>query len=81
MSTHESYFARIVEVMRDLFDEYEGPITLETTAQDVPQWDSLSHVKLMILIEQELGVRFGTGEIQGFRNIGSLVDAVATRNP
>lgn len=63
--------------MRDLFDEYDGPVTLQTTANDVPQWDSLSHVRLMVLIEMELGVRFSTSEMQGFRNLGDLVNAAA----
>ncbi|OAP38621.1 acyl carrier protein [Sinorhizobium glycinis] len=76
MSDHESYLSQVADVIRGLFDEYDGPITMETTARDVPQWDSLSHVRLMVLIEQELGVRFSTTEVQGFQNLGSLIDAV-----
>ncbi|RVQ63631.1 acyl carrier protein, partial [Sinorhizobium meliloti] len=47
--------------------------------RDVPQWDSLSNVRLMVLIEQELAVRFSTAEVQGFKNLGSLIDAVVKR--
>ncbi len=76
MSDREFYLSQVADVIRGLFDEYDGPITMETTARDVPQWDSLSHVRLMVLIEQELGVRFSTTEVQGFKNLGSLIDAV-----
>jgi acyl carrier protein len=79
MSNHEAYLAQVADVIRDLFDEYDGPISAETTAGNIPQWDSLSHVKLMMLIEQEFDVRFSTAEVQGFKNLGSLVEAVAKR--
>jgi acyl carrier protein len=79
MSDHQLYLSQVAEVIRELFDEYDGPITLETTARDVPQWDSLSNVRLMVLIEQELAVRFSTAEVQGFKNLGSLIDAVVKR--
>ncbi len=77
MSNQETILAKVSEVIRDLFDEYDGPITMETTADDVPQWDSLSHVRLMVMIEMELGVHFSTSEMQSFKNLGDLVNAAA----
>ncbi|MBX7535961.1 acyl carrier protein [Qipengyuania sp. GH1] len=50
---------------------------METTANDVAQWDSLSHVRLMVMIEMELGVHFSTSEMQSFKNLGDLVRASA----
>lgn len=79
MSTRETYLAQVADLIRDLFDEYTGPITDETTARDVPQWDSLSNVKLMVLIEQEFNIRFSTAEVQGFKNLGGLIDALVKR--
>jgi acyl carrier protein len=77
MDQSQALLDDVAECMRDLFDEYEGPITRETSASDVPQWDSLAHVQLMVMIEMKLGVRFTTAEIQTFKNIGDLVDAAA----
>tara|TARA_A100001391_G_scaffold48774_4_gene29044 strand:- start:34688 stop:34933 length:246 start_codon:yes stop_codon:yes gene_type:complete len=77
VSNQETILAKVSEVIRDLFDEYDGPITMETTADDVPQWDSLSHVRLMVMIEMELGVHFSTSEMQSFKNLGDLVNAAA----
>lgn len=75
MPDQEAVLATVTDVMRNLFDEYEGPITVETCADDIEQWDSLSHVRLMIMVEMEIGVRFDTSELQGFKNIGDLVNA------
>ena len=67
---------RVAELIRDLFDEYDGPIAPELTAAEVPQWDSLGHVQLMVLIEQTFGIRFSAGEVGKFRNLAELLDAI-----
>ena len=75
MSEQNVTLEKITAIIRDLFDEYDGPVTMETTANDVAQWDSLSHVRLMVMIEMELGVHFSTSEMQSFKNLGDLVNA------
>lgn len=77
MAEPEAILEQVTQIIRDLFDEYDGPVTMETTANDVAQWDSLSHVRLMVMIEMELGVHFGTSEMQSFKNLGDLVHAAA----
>lgn len=77
MSEQNVILEKITAIIRDLFDEYDGPVTMETTANDVAQWDSLSHVRLMVMIEMELGVHFSTSEMQSFKNLGDLVNASA----
>jgi acyl carrier protein len=64
------------EIVRDLFDEYKGPVTRELCARDVEQWDSLMTVQLAVLFEQAFGVRFSTREVGQFKNLGELLDAV-----
>lgn len=80
MSEHQAILDKVTDIIRDLFDEYDGPVTMETTANDVAQWDSLSHVRLMVMIEMELGVRFSTSEMQSFKNLGDLVNAAARQS-
>ena len=69
----------VTGLLRDLFDEYEGPVTRDLTARKVPQWDSLGHVQLMVLIEQAFGIRFSADEVGKFRDVGDLVDAIDTK--
>jgi acyl carrier protein len=68
-------------LIRDLFDEYDGPITRDLTAAQVPQWDSLGHVQLMVGVEQAFGLRFATAEIRKFANLGELIDAIDKKKP
>jgi acyl carrier protein len=73
------HLAKLDGLIHDLFDEYEGPVTRSLKATDVPQWDSLGHVQLMVLVEQMFGVRFSAGEIGNFRDVGDLVDEIGRK--
>ena len=66
----------VTGLIRDLFDEYEGPVTRGLSARKVPQWDSLGHVQLMVLIEQTFGIRFSADQVGKFRDVGDLIDAI-----
>jgi acyl carrier protein len=44
----------------------------DTLANQVPGWDSLSHVRVLSAVEAEYGVRFKTLEVLRLKNIGDL---------
>lgn len=73
---NKEIFKDIEATMRDFFDDYDGPITADTTAEDIPQWDSLAHVQLLVIIEQKHGIRFSTSEISQLRKLSDLVQLV-----
>ena len=54
-------------------------LTDETTADDVEEWDSLSHVQLIVAIEKAFGIKFTSNEILGWNNVGELIDAIEKR--
>ena len=68
--------AKINEIARDVFDNDEVELTEQTTAADVEEWDSLSHLSLVSDIEDEFGITFTLAEISGSKNVGELVDAI-----
>ncbi len=76
----DDILAKITPILRDLFDEYDGPVTRTLTAADVEQWDSLSNIQLMVLVEQACGIRFSSNEVRNFQNLGELIDAVARKS-
>jgi acyl carrier protein len=67
-SIHE----RLTRLFQRVFDEPDLVLYDEMTAADVEQWDSLSHINLITMIEKEFKLRFTTGEIMGLRNVGAL---------
>ncbi|HRI47382.1 MAG: acyl carrier protein [Ignavibacteriaceae bacterium] len=46
--------------------------TDETTADQVPGWDSLSHLNIIVAIEKEFAVKFKGIEILRTKNLGDL---------
>lgn len=67
---------RVNEVFREVFDADDLTVTRNTTAPDVPGWDSLMHVRLVIAIEKAFRVRFASSEVASFKEVGDLIDAL-----
>ena len=49
---------QLQEIMADTFDLDAVEISPKTTAADIEEWDSLSHIRLIVAIEREFGVKF-----------------------
>jgi acyl carrier protein len=54
-------------------------VTRDLSARDIEQWDSLSNVQFVVLVEKALGVRFLAREVGQFKNLGQLLDMAAAR--
>jgi acyl carrier protein len=55
------------------------PLSSKLSAHDVEEWDSLSHVSLILAVEHTFGIRFRIGEVEMTRNVGELADLIAMR--
>ena len=69
-------FAKITNIVRTLFDEYEGAVTPDLNARQVEQWDSLANVQLMVMVEQAFKFRFTTEQISNLKNLDELTSLV-----
>ncbi len=69
---------RVQDIMEDTFDLDNLEVTRETSAADVEEWDSLSHIRFIVAVEKRFGFRFSSAEIEGFSKVGDLVDSIAT---
>jgi acyl carrier protein len=67
------------EIMSDTLDLDDLKVKRETTADDVEEWDSLTHVRLIVAIERAFKIKFSNAEIERLRNVGELVDAIASK--
>lgn len=67
---------RLNRVFKTVFDNESIEINPELTADDVDEWDSLSHINLMIAIELEFGIEFDQSEIQNFANVSELMTSI-----
>src|SRR5690606_28639618 len=51
----------------------------ETTAKDVPEWDSRTHFELLVAVEQAFKVRFNSGEVTRLPNVGAMVELIGAK--
>ena len=72
-------YEQLTEIFRDLFDDDTLVLRPETTAADVPGWDSFNHVNLIVAVEARFNIKFKTAEIEGLRNIGHLVEVIESK--
>lgn len=71
-------YERLNAVFADVFDE-DITVTASTTADDIEDWDSLTHITLISAIEEEFGMKFSMKEVVGMNNVGELAEIVSQR--
>ena len=72
-------YERLNEVFQDVFDDDTLTVTPNTTAADVEDWDSLSHITLVAAVEDEFRMKFSMKEVVEMKNVGEMVALIAAR--
>lgn len=72
-------YDKLNDIFVDVLDLDEVTLTDSTTADDIEEWDSLSHVQLVVAIEKAFGIKFTALEIMKWKNVGELVDSIAQK--
>ncbi|MCY7388545.1 MAG: acyl carrier protein [Burkholderiales bacterium] len=70
---------KLRDVFRDVFDDPLLEITDSTTAADVEDWDSLTHINLIVAAEKTYAVSFTTKEVKALSNVGDFIRLIASR--
>ena len=74
----QEVMARLQEVFDSVFLQ-NVEVRRELSANDVEEWDSLTHVSLVLAVEQAFGIRFRVGEVESTKNVGDLADLIIKR--
>ena len=68
----------VQELFRQVFDDDRLDVAVDTRRSDVADWDSVAHVKLILILEEEFGIRFTEDEVSSIKTVGELLDAIET---
>jgi acyl carrier protein len=74
--------AEVIARLQTVFDTiFLEPVLLTPalSAKDVPEWDSLIHISLVVMVEKEFSVRFRVGEVETTKNVGEFADLIIKR--
>jgi acyl carrier protein len=77
--TTEEIYRRLTEIFHSIFDDQTVVPTPELKAGDVAEWDSVTHISLIVAIETRFKIKFKTAELESLRNVGHLVDMIAKK--
>jgi len=74
--TREDLFDGVQDIFRDIFDKDDIVIEDKTSSDDIEEWDSLNHIKLVSAIEVEFKIKFTLGELMALKDVGVMVNLI-----
>lgn len=72
---------RLQRTFQNIFDDSSIQIDTSTTADDIEDWNSLTHIDLIVAIEKEFKIRFSTAEVTGMKDVGDLIGLIERKLP
>jgi acyl carrier protein len=71
---------KLNRVFRDVFDDDDLEIFDAMTAADIDEWDSVTHITLVLAVEKEFGVRLNAAEVGRLNNVGEMIELLVRRS-
>lgn len=68
---------RVQDIFRDVFQDPSLVLRHDLTNKDVPAWDSLNHINLVLGIETEFGIRLKGEEVVELGSVGDIFTLLA----
>ena len=68
--------SQINQIFIDTLDDEDIVINESTKANDIDEWDSLTHIMLVVAIEKHFKITFTSEEITSWDNVGVMIDSI-----
>ena len=75
----ETTLSEVAEIFKDILDNDKLVITATSSAMDVDEWDSLSHIHIVVALEKKYKIKFTTVEMKNMKNVGDLVQIIESK--
>ncbi len=72
----EEMLKQINEIFIDTLDNEDIVVEESTKAEDVDDWDSLTHILLVVAVEKHFKISFKSNEIQNWIDVGAMMDCI-----
>lgn len=72
----EELFDKLREIASTIIDISPDSIKMDSKQEDIPEWDSLTHLRLIMAVEEAFMVKFSMIEIPKYRTIDALITEI-----
>jgi acyl carrier protein len=71
--------AALADIFRSVFEDSDLELTMETTSDDLPCWDSMNQIAIVVEAEYRFDIQFRTAEIADLTRVSELVRLIETK--
>jgi len=79
MSDSDYVLNQVREAFKEAFEVDPQMVTLDTSASDIPGWDSVGHLSLASSLEQAFGISLDVDELIEMENVREIVRIVSAK--
>jgi acyl carrier protein len=79
MSDTDYVLVKVREAFKSAFDIDPQLVTMDTTADDVPGWDSVGHLSLGATLEEVFGISLDVDDLMEMENVRQIVRIIETK--
>jgi acyl carrier protein len=63
---------KLDKILKKIFSKFKGKFSDKLTSKNIPQWDSLNHLNLIMEVSKQFKIKFEFNEIININSIGDL---------
>jgi len=70
---------KLISIFRNTFDNNSIEISDGLSADDIEEWNSLSHMLLIVEIEKEFAIKFKLKDLNKMHNVGYMINLIESK--
>ncbi|MBI9067038.1 MAG: acyl carrier protein [Salinivirgaceae bacterium] len=75
----QEIISQLTPIFTEVLDVENLTLTPQIQADDIEEWDSLSHIQLIVAIEKHFNLKFTSLEIQGWKNVQDICSTILNK--
>jgi acyl carrier protein len=75
----DNVMVRVQDVFHEAFGVDARLVSLDTTPNDVPAWDSVGHLDLASRLEQAFGISLDVDDLMEMENVREIIRIVSSK--
>jgi acyl carrier protein len=79
MSDADYVLGKVQEAFKAAFDIDPQLVTMDTSASDIPLWDSVGHLSLASSLEEVFGITLDVDELMEMENVREIVRVITPK--